>query len=248
MADGLSIVVQSEASDKVREYGQCQFMEGVGIKPNNDLSSAPINEDIIQLRLTSGGVLYYWDGTSWEVVNLSAIITESLNLGNTDLTLSSNRTLSGNNKSLTMNNLSSLLIESLQIELSSANAPIFKTTEGTAFNFVVEGGYTLQLVVPITANTTLSAPDNGGTIATESLITFPLTSNSSGIISDATLVGKKIGTIMGASTPFEEGYQFVKPTSGDTIFDASTYDPDAPSNDPFIFLANQKYFLTPIVP
>lgn len=78
MADGLTIVVQSEPSDKVREYGQYQFMEGMGLKPNNDIVSAPVNEDSIQLRMDDDGVFYYWDDTAWVIVNLESIKTAAV--------------------------------------------------------------------------------------------------------------------------------------------------------------------------
>lgn len=250
MADGLGVIAQGSNTNKTRESTHYQFLEGIGIKPNNDIATAPTNEDSIQFRLTTGGVLYYWDGNSWEIVNLSAIIAQSLNIGNTNLTLSSNRILNGGGFSFNIQNTSSTTIGSNgDTTIQAIGNLILRSIAEQIIYFKTSDQFTLGVSLDLmAADRTLKAPDSDGTIATENFVqenvnnmaVFSLLSDSDGIISDSSLIGKKIGLITGASVIYEEDFQFIKATGSDTILDALT-------NDPFVFLPEQKYFLTPIL-
>jgi hypothetical protein len=250
MPDGLSIITQNEDStSKVREYNHYHFMQGLGMNANDDIVTAPTNDDNIQLRITNDGVLYYWNGSSWEIVSLGAIIAESINIGNTNLSLSSGRRLNGNGFSLLIDNTPTLEIDTVNLILKGGVFTL-RTSDNPYFIFRIANGNGIDLDFSLlTAPRNLKTPDADGIIATESFVqeninsmaVFPLLSDTDGIISDDSLIGKKIGIIIGASVIYEEGFQFIKETNSDTILDAVT-------EEPFIFLPDQKYFLTPILP
>lgn len=198
--------------------------------------------------------------TKEEIDNL--IESDSINIGNSDLTLTDNRILEGDGKSLNFDDISILEINSNSFNVNSVNSIHFVTED--TFTIKTNGpidllsgeGFALRTynnTVPviiktqnITEQRNLEVPDESGTIALDKYSVFRLTSDGDGILQSPLLEGKYIGLIHGASIFYEEDYQFYKPINGDTILDKATEGDPTPS--PYIFLPNQKYYLTPIKP
>jgi len=163
----------------------------------------------------------------------------SINIGNSNLTLTGNRTLNGGGYNFTTQGISTLT-------LKSNNSPIIQSDSEDFITFGTTGGDVIYLKKGGTYETqTLITPDiDQGTIATEEYVdkyrVFPLTSDNTGKIQSSSLIGKNIGLIQGGSLMFENGYQFYKTINGDTILDQNN------TGQPFIFIPTYKYYLTPI--
>jgi len=152
-----------------------------------------------------------------EVNNL--ILAGNTNISNTDLTLTGNRVLSGNDT----RNLSIIHINNI---VFGANSFSFQNTLNNTFSYQGQNGnvYTINSD-NTTSDVDYQLPDDSGTIALESYVddeiddnrNKPLLTDNSGNIVDSYLVNKDLRVLIGATFTFENGVHFNKVLNSNTL-------------------------------
>jgi hypothetical protein len=211
-----------------------------------------------------GGIFYYNSSSTSPDDNLNIIqptgvltgrwlrlslSSNSINIGNSDLSLTNQRHLDLNGFALLIDGGDLVDIDTTSGVYIKGGVVILRSTINNSI--VLAGGSINSPAVGlnfsnITNTRDIKIPDEDGTIALDKYSVFSLVSDSNGVLQSISLIGRNICLIHGGSVFFESDYQFYKPINGDTILDKSTQNDPSPS--PYIFLPNQKYYLTPIKP
>lgn len=190
-----------------------------------------------------GGIFYYNSSSTTpddnvDTIQPSGILTgrwlrltlssNSVNIGNSDLTLTGNRTLDGGGFNFTLEGTDITLITSdtqttIQSQgtllLSSASEPGITFSSGTIGNKQL-----LFSLEELTSDRSLKVPDTTGTIATQEYTDINyakkplvLTSNGSGVITDSYLINKDLLLLVTSGIIFEKGVHFTKTLGASTI-------------------------------